>query len=201
MHLSVPKKNWHAIYTSPHKRPHIANWYTRIRYAACLAMSFLAKKNRVDVVLNRIIMYSITRVLEVIRMGRWQEREWVWAVSYRKDFVVGSRLCALKMMVYLSKNRDVIVALARGRSSLRCWWILPIRWNWQRLYCICVLCVATLTNLARHPENADHLLVCNLKGLVPMFLLLFVLLRDCRIIARLSAICTAFWLFWSINNT
>ena len=99
-------------------------WYTRIRYAVCLAMSFLTKKHRVDVVSNRIIMYSITRISEVIRMGRW--REWVWAVSYRKVFV-GSRLCALKMMLHLSKNRDVSVALCGRRSSLWCWWILPIR--------------------------------------------------------------------------
>ena len=49
--------------------------------------------------------------------------------------------------------------------------------------------MAAVTNLARHPENAEHL-VYNLKGLVPT--LLFVLLRDCRIIARLLAICTAF---------
>ena len=33
-------------------------------------------------------------------------------MSYRKVFV-GSRLCALKMMLHLSKNRDVSVALAR----------------------------------------------------------------------------------------
>ena len=73
---------------------------------------------------NHIIMYLILRVLEAIRTGHW--REWVWAVSYRKVFV-GSRLCALKMMLHLSKNRDVSVALCGRRSSLWCWWILPIR--------------------------------------------------------------------------
>ena len=52
-----------------------------------------------------------------------------------------------------------------------------------------ILFVATVTNLARHPENAEHL-VYNLKGLVPT--LLFVLLRNCRIIACLLAIYTAF---------
>ena len=99
---------------------------------------------------------------------------------------MGSRLCALKMMLHLSRNRDV--ALARTE-------IIPLGLvniaNKMELVLVAniILCVATVTNLARHPENAEHL-VYNLKGLVPT--LLFVLLHDCRIIAHLSAICTAF---------
>ena len=100
--------------------------------------------------------------------------------------VVGVRLCTLKMMLHLSKNRDVSVALARTE-------IIPLGLvniaNKMELVLVAniILCVATVTNLARHPENAEHL-VYDLKGLVPT--LLCVLLRDCRIIARPSAICT-----------
>ena len=66
---------------------------------------------------------------------------------------MGSRLCALKMMLHLSKNRDVSVALARTE-------IIPLVLvniaNKMELTAN-MLCVATVTNLTRHPENDEHL--------------------------------------------
>jgi hypothetical protein len=164
MHLSVPEKNWHAVYLFPQTPEalarNMADRYPRIRYAACLAMSFLAKKNRVDVVSNRIIMYSITRVLEVDKNGALERV----SVSDRKVFV-GSRLCALKMLLHLSKNKDVSVSLARTECIPNA--LVNIA-NKMELAAN-ILCVATLTNLTRHPENADHL-VYHVKGLVPTLL-------------------------------
>jgi len=164
MHLSVPEKNWHAIYLFPQTPEalarNMADRYPRIRYAACLAMSFLAKKNRVEVVSNRIIMYSIARVLEVDKNGALARV----SVSDRKVFV-GSRLCALKMLLHLSKNKDVSVALARTECIPSA--LVNIA-NKMELAAN-ILCVATITNLTRHPENAEHL-VYNVKGLVPTLL-------------------------------
>jgi hypothetical protein len=164
MHLSVPEKNWHAIYLFPQTPEalarNMADRYPRIRYAACLAMSFLAKKNRVEVVSNRILMYSIARVLEVDKNGALERV----SVSDRKVFV-GSRLCALKMLLHLSKNKDVSTALARTECIPSA--LVSIA-NKMELAAN-ILCVATVTNLTRHPENAEHL-VYNVKNLVPMLL-------------------------------
>eukprot|EP00804_Cyclotella_cryptica_P000282 CCRYP_010225-RA/>CCRYP_010225-RA protein AED:0.00 eAED:0.00 QI:242/-1/1/1/-1/1/1/160/609 len=164
MHLSVPEKNWRVIYLFPQTPEalarNMADRYPRIRYAACLAMSFLAKKNRVDVVSNRIIMYSIARVLEVDKNGALERVN----VSDRKVFV-GSRLCALKMLLHLSKNKDVSMKLARTECIPTA--LVNIA-NKMELAAN-ILCVATLTNLTRHPENCEHL-VYNVKGLLPTLL-------------------------------
>ncbi|KAL7488601.1 hypothetical protein ACHAW6_014261 [Cyclotella cf. meneghiniana] len=164
MHLSVSEKNWRVIYLFPQTPEalarNMADRYPRIRYAACLAMSFLAKKNRVDVVSNRIIMYSIARVLEVDKNGALERV----SVSDRKVFV-GSRLCALKMLLHLSKNKDVSTTLARTECIPAA--LVNIA-NKMELAAN-ILCVATLTNLTRHPDNCEHL-VYNVKGLVPTLL-------------------------------
>jgi hypothetical protein len=164
MHLSVPEKNWHVIYLFPQTPEalarNMADRYPRIRYAACLAMSFLAKKNRVDVVSNRILMYSIARVLEVDKNGALERV----SVSDRKVFM-GSRLCALKMLLHLSKNKDVSTALARTECIPAA--LINIA-NKMELAAN-ILCVATITNLTRHPENAEHL-VYHVKNLVPTLL-------------------------------
>ena len=164
MHLSVPEKNWHAVYLFPQTPEalarNMADRYPRIRYAACLAMSFLAKKNRVEVVSNRIVMYSIARVLEVDKNGALERV----SVSDKKVFV-GSRLCALKMLLHLSKNKDVSMQLARTECIPAA--LVNIA-NKMELAAN-ILCVATLTNLTRHHENDEHL-VYRVKGLVPTLL-------------------------------
>eukprot|EP00956_Cyclotella_meneghiniana_P027474 scaffold61599_cov72-Cyclotella_meneghiniana.AAC.1 len=106
----------------------MADRYPRIRYAACLAMSFLAKKNRVEVVSNRIIMYSIAKVLEVDKNG-----------------------ALARVSVSDRKNKDMSVALARSECIPSA--LVNIA-NKMELAAN-ILCVATITNLTRHPENVE----------------------------------------------
>eukprot|EP01082_Thalassiosira_pseudonana_P004200 g3908.t1 g3908 contig13:459416-461377(-) len=159
MHLCVPEKNWRIVYMFPQTPEalarNMADRYPQIRYAACLALSFLAKKNRKEVVVNRILMYSIARVLEVDKNGALERV----SVQDKKVFV-GSRLCALKMMLHLSKNKDVSVQLAKTE----CIPAALVQIANKMEVAANILCIAIMTNLTRHPENSVGL--CRIDGLV-----------------------------------
>ncbi|KAL7542444.1 hypothetical protein ACHAXR_011789 [Thalassiosira sp. AJA248-18] len=161
MHLCVPEENWKLLYHFPQTPEalarNMADKYPQIRYAACLATSFLAKKNRRDVIKNRLLMYAMARVLEVDKNGALERMS-----GQDKKVFVGARLCVLKMLLHLSKNRDVSNTLARTdciTSSL-----VNVA-NTMELAAN-ILCIAILTNLTRHPDNAYHLVhkVPNLVG-------------------------------------
>lgn len=163
MHLCVPEENWKLVYLFPQTPEalarNMADKYPQIRYAACLATSFLAKKNRREVVKNRLLMYAMARVLEVDKNGALERM----STQDRKVFV-GARLCVLKMLLHLSKNKDVSNTLARTdcvTSSL-----VSVA-NTMELAAN-ILCVAIMTNLTRHPDNAYHL-VNKVPGLVGSF--------------------------------
>ena len=152
MHLCVPEENWKLVYLFPQTPEalarNMADKYPQIRYAACLATSFLAKKNRREVVKNRLLMYAMARVLEVDKNGALDRMS-----AQDKKVFVGARMCVLKMLLHLSKNRDVSGALARTEcvtSSL-----VSVA-NTMELAAN-ILCVAILTNLTRHPDNAHHI--------------------------------------------
>ncbi len=160
MHLCVPEENWRLIYLFPQTAEalarNMADRYPQIRYAACLALSFLAKKNRKEVVKNTILMHSIARVLEVDKNGALERTN----PQDRKVFI-GSRLCALKMLLHLSKNKDISTKLARAdcitASLARIASTMELAAN--------ILCIAIITNLTRHPDNAAHL-VFNVPNLL-----------------------------------
>lgn len=163
MHLCVPEENWKLVYLFPQTPEalarNMADKYPQIRYAACLATSFLAKKNRREVVKNRLLMYAMARVLEVDKNGALDRMS-----AQDKKVFVGARLCVLKMLLHLSKNKDVSESLARTdiiTSSL-----VSVA-NTMELAAN-ILCVAILTNLTRHPDNAHHL-VYRVPNLVNTF--------------------------------
>lgn len=104
-------------------------------------------------------MYAMARVLEVDKNGALERM----STQDRKVFV-GARLCVLKMLLHLSKNKDVSNTLARTdcvTSSL-----VSVA-NTMELAAN-ILCVAIMTNLTRHPDNAYHL-VNKVPGLVGSF--------------------------------
>ena len=152
MHLCVPEENWKLVYLFPQTPEalarNMADKYPQIRYAACLATSFLAKKNRRDVVKNRLLMYAMGRVLEVDKNGALDTMN----VQDKKVFV-GARLCVLKMLLHLSKNKDISNTLARTECVTS---TLVSVANTMEMAAN-ILCIATLTNLTRHPDNAYHL--------------------------------------------
>ena len=160
MHLCVPEQNWRLVYLFPQTAEalarNMADKYPQIRYAACLTLSFLAKKNRKELVKNKILMYSIARVLEVDRNGTLERIS-----PQDKKVFVGSRLCALKMLLHLSKNRDISVKLASTDSVTSA--LVKIASTME--LAANILCIAILTNLTRHPDNASCL-VYNVPGLV-----------------------------------
>ena len=153
MHLCVPEENWKLVYLFPQAPEALArnmadSAYPQIRYAACLATSFLAKKNRRDIVKNRLIMYAMARVLEVNKSGaldRMSEQD-------RKVYV-GARLCVLKMLLHLSKNKDVSSQLARTASVVSALVLIAGKMETPAN----IICIAVLTNLTRLPDNAYHL--------------------------------------------
>lgn len=163
MHLCVPEENWKLIYMFPQTPEalarNMADKYPQIRYAACLATSFLAKKNRKDVIHNRLIMYAMARVLEVDKNGALD----AMSAQDRKVFV-GARLCVLKMILHLSKNKDVSTTLARTECVMAS--LVSIASTME--LAANILCVAIMTNLTRHPDNAYYL-VYKIPDLVATF--------------------------------
>jgi hypothetical protein len=104
-------------------------------------------------------MYAMARVLEVDKNGALD----TMSTQDRKVFV-GARLCVLKMILHLSKNKDVSTTLARTECVM------------ASLVCVAskmeqaanILCVAIMTNLTRHPDNAYYL-VYKVPDLVATF--------------------------------
>jgi hypothetical protein len=153
MHLCVPEENWKLVYIFPQTSEalarNMADKYPQIRYAACLATSFLAKKNRKDVVMNRLLMYAMARVLEVDKNGALE----AMGAQDQKVFV-GARLCVLKMILHLSKNKDVSTMLARTECVMSA--LVSIAGTME--LAANIICIAITTNLTRHPDNAYYLL-------------------------------------------
>ena len=153
MHLCVPEENWKLVYLFPQTPEalarNMADKYPQIRYAACLATSFLAKKNRKEVVANRLLMYAMARVLEVDKNGALDRM----SVQDKKVFV-GARLCVLKMLLHLSKNRDISTTLSRTECVMSA--LIGVS-NAQMELAANILCIAILTNLTRHIENSYYL--------------------------------------------
>lgn len=164
MHLCVPEENWKLVYLFPQTPEalarNMADKYPQIRYAACLATSFLAKKNRKEVVANRLLMYAMARVLEVDKNGALDRM----SIQDKKVFV-GARLCVLKMLLHLSKNKDVSNELARTDNVTST--LISVA-NAQMELAANILCVAILSNLTRHPDNAYYL-VYKVPDLVSTF--------------------------------
>lgn len=152
MHLCVPEENWKLMYLFPQTPEalarNMADKYPQIRYAACLATSFLAKKNRREVIRNRLLMYAMARVLEVDKNGALDRMS-----GQDKKVFVGARLCVLKMLLHLSKNRDVSDTLARTECIIGS--LVTVANSME--VAANILCIATLTNLTRHPGNAYFL--------------------------------------------
>lgn len=163
MHLCVPEENWKLVYMFPQTPEalarNMADKFPQIRYAACLATSFLAKKNRRDVINNRLLMYAMARVLEVDKNGALD----TMSAQDRKVFV-GARLCVLKMILHLSKNKDVSTTLARTE----CVMASLVSAASKMELAANILCVAIMTNLTRHPDNAYYL-VYKVPDLVATF--------------------------------
>ena len=163
MHLCVPQENWKLVYMFPQTPEalarNMADKFPQIRYAACLATSFLAKKNRRDVINNRLLMYAMARVLEVDKNGALD----TMSTQDRKVFV-GARLCVLKMILHLSKNKDVSTTLARTECVMAS--LVSVASKMEQAANI--LCVAIMTNLTRHPDNAYYL-VYKVPDLVATF--------------------------------
>jgi len=152
MHLCVPEENWKLMYLFPQTPEalarNMADKYPQIRYAACLATSFLAKKNRREVIKNRLLMYAMARVLEVDKNGALDRMS-----GQDKKVFVGARLCVLKMLLHLSKNRDVSDTLARTECIIGS--LVTVANSME--VAANILCIATLTNLTRNPQNAYFL--------------------------------------------
>lgn len=163
MHLCVPEENWKLVYMFPQTPEalarNMADRFPQIRYAACLATSFLAKKNRRDVINNRLLMYAMARVLEVDKNGALD----TMSAQDRKVFV-GARLCVLKMILHLSKNKDVSTTLARTECVMAS--LVSVASKME--LAANILCVAIMTNLTRHPDNAYYL-VYKVPDLVATF--------------------------------
>ena len=163
MHLCVPEENWKIVYLFPQTPEalarNMADKYPQIRYAACLATSFLAKKNRKEVITNRLLMYAMARVLEVDKNGALDRMS-----GQDKKVFVGARLCVLKMLLHLSKNRDVSNTLARTDAVMSS--LVNVASTME--LAANILCIAILTNLTRHPDNAYYL-VYKVPNLVPAF--------------------------------
>lgn len=163
MHLCVPEENWKLVFlfqqTPEALARNMADKYPQIRYAACLATSFLAKKNRREVIKNRLLMYAMARVLEVDKNGALDRMS-----GQDKKVFVGARLCVLKMLLHLSKNRDVSDALARTEPIVNS--LVAVAGTME--VAANILCIATMTNMTRHPDNAYHL-VHKVPELVGMF--------------------------------
>ncbi|KAL3807322.1 hypothetical protein ACHAXA_003069 [Cyclostephanos tholiformis] len=153
MHLCVPEENWKLVYMFPQTSEalarNMADKYPQIRYAACLATSFLAKKNRKDLVVNRLLMYAMARVLEVDKNGALEAMG-----AQDKKVFIGARACVLKMILHLSKNKDVSTALARTECVMSS--LVSIAGTME--LAANILCIAIMTNLTRHPDNAPYLL-------------------------------------------
>lgn len=154
MHLCVPEENWKLVYLFPQTPEalarNMADKYPQIRYAACLATSFLAKKNRKEVVTNRLVMYAMGRVLEVNKNGALERM----SIQDKKVFI-GARLCVLKMLLHLSKNKDVSSTLARTDCVLNA--LVNVANDTTVEMAAKILCIAILTNLTRHPDNSYYL--------------------------------------------
>jgi hypothetical protein len=152
MHLCVPEENWKLVYMFPQTPEalarNMADKYPQIRYAACLATSFLAKKNRKDLIMNRLLMYAMARVLEVDKNGALN----AMSAQDRKVFV-GARLCVLKMILHMSKIKDVSTTLARTECVMSS--LVSVAGTME--LAANILCIAIMTNLSRHPDNAHYL--------------------------------------------
>mmetsp|Transcript_20305 Transcript_20305/g.30588 ORF Transcript_20305/g.30588 Transcript_20305/m.30588 type:complete len:510 (-) Transcript_20305:92-1621(-) len=153
MQLCIPEENWKMVYLFPHTAEalarNMADKYPQIRYAACLSTSFLAKKNRKEMASNRILMYAIARVIEVDKNGNLEKKS-----AKDKKVLIAARLCTLKMLLHLSKDKDVSPKLARMESITTA--LVTVANHMEKDANI--LCMATLTNLTRHPDNLNHLM-------------------------------------------
>eukprot|EP00986_Skeletonema_menzelii_P011974 scaffold6341_cov161-Skeletonema_menzelii.AAC.3 len=164
MQLCIPEENWKIVYLFPQTAEalarNMADKYPQIRYAACLSTSFLAKKNRKEMASNRILMYAIARVIEVDKNGNLEKKS-----AKDKKVLTAARLCSLKMLLHLSKDKDVAFKLARMESITNALVTVANRMEKDAN----ILCMATLTNLTRHPDNLNHLMFK-----VPKLALIFV---------------------------
>lgn len=153
MQLCIPEENWKIVYLFPATAEalarNMADKYPQIRYAACLSTSFLAKRNRKEMVSNRILMYAIARVIEVDKNGNLEKK-----LAKDKKILIASRLCTLKMLLHLSKHKDVSQKLARTESITAALVTVANRMEKDAN----ILCMAILTNLTRHPDNLNHLI-------------------------------------------
>lgn len=163
MQLCIPEENWKTVYLFPQTAEalarNMADKYPQIRYAACLCTSFLAKKNRKEMASNRILMYAIARVVEVDKNGNLEKKS-----AKDKKVLIASRLCTLKMLLHLSKDKDVSTKLARMESITTA--LVNVANHMEKNANI--LCMATLTNLTRHPDNLNHLMF-KVPKLAPIF--------------------------------
>lgn len=153
MQLCIPEENWKMVYLFPNTAEalarNMADKYPQIRYAACLSTSFLAKRNRKEMVSNRILMYAIARVIEVDRHGHLEKK-----TAKEKKVLMAARMCTLKMLLHLSKNKDVSPKLAKTESITTALVTVANRMEKEAN----ILCAAILTNLTRHPDNLSHLM-------------------------------------------
>ena len=153
MQLCIPEENWRMVYLFPNTAEalarNMADKYPQIRYAACLSTSFLAKKNRKEMVSNRILMYAIARVIEVDKNGNLEKKS-----AKDKKVLIAARLCTLKMLLHLSKDKDVSVKLARMEPITTALVTVANRMEKDAN----IFCMAILTNLTRHPDNLNHLM-------------------------------------------
>jgi hypothetical protein len=153
MQLCIPEENWKIVYLFPHTAEalarNMADKYPQIRYAACLSTSFLAKKNRKEMVSNRILMYAIARVIEVDKNGNLEKK-----LAKDKKVLIAARLCTLKMLLHLSKDKDVSPKLARMESITTALVSVANRMEKDAN----ILCMAILTNMTRHPDNLNYLM-------------------------------------------
>lgn len=153
MQLCIPEENWKIVYHFPHTAEalarNMADKYPQIRYAACLSTSFLAKKNRQEMVSNRILMYAIARVIEVDKSSNLEKKS-----AKDKKVLIAARLCTLKLLLHLSKDKDVSPKLATAESITTALVTVADRMEKDAN----ILCMAILTNLTRHPNNLNHLM-------------------------------------------
>lgn len=153
MQLCIPEENWKMVYLFPNTAEalarNMADKYPQIRYAACLSTSFLAKKNRKEMVSNRILMYAIARVIEVDKNGNLESKS-----AQDKKVLIASRLCMLKMLLHLSKSKDVSPKLAMTESITTA--LVTVANHMENEANL--LCMAILTNFTRHPDNLNHLM-------------------------------------------
>ena len=193
MMLCVPKQNWEAVFRIDDSLLEaltvaLSDSDARIRYNACFSAFLLAKaeENRVDIFADAALLNEIVGIVQKATKVTFQleTKEENLADTYHnlgspsgirqqgdpaseEESKLGARLSAIKMMLSLSKVKEVAYKMANHAPIMK----LLMRISGTMTVEEDIMCMAIFTNLTRHPDNAQALtyrpkfLECLKKGL------------------------------------